>query len=314
MRKFFFDSTWNRLLERVWQRKVKKPVDYLYLKWGEKEFGRICVKECNVAGMNTLEISFVPSGRKKGETDIWGEREAEQWKNRLKRKLRFYNLESCVVNGDWSLLNAFGIENVGFKARKKELLIQGMFIFKQLCPRREKETREKLLIFLESEAWEPCELYNLLWIAKNYYEDIVLASENISVYKETLACLFEECGLVVTTINLKKAEMEIYDSVLFLVKKWQLWYTEKICYRRAYVVAEWDEPKVWLRRKVKGDMVTDVPVCFSGLCYECNGRKIPYQFATDIFYQNSAFYDEKGISFVAIYRLECYNNNNYAGC
>ena len=72
MSKFFFDSTWNRLLERVWKRKVKKPVDYLYLKWGEKEFGRICVKECNVAGMNTLEISFVPSGRKKGETDIWG--------------------------------------------------------------------------------------------------------------------------------------------------------------------------------------------------------------------------------------------------
>lgn len=314
MSKFFLNSAWNRLLERVWQRKVEKPVDYLYLKWGEKNFGRICIKERNVAGMNTLEISFVSSGRKKGETDIWREQEAERWKKRLKRKLRPYNLESCVVNGDWRLLNVFGMENVGFKARKKELLSQGMFIFKQLCPKREKGMRGKLLIFLESEAWETQEIYDLLWIAKNYYEDIILASENVSMYKEILACLFEECGLVVTTINLRRTGMEIYDSALFLVKKWQLWYSEKICYQRAYVVAEWEEPKVWFRRKVKGDMVTDVPVCFSGLCYECNGRKIPYQFATDIFYQNSAFYDKKGISFVAIYRLECYNNNNYAGC
>lgn len=292
-------------------RKVKKPVDYLYLKWGKMRAGRICIKERNIAGLNTLEICISPLKQIKGEISTWEKGRAQRWKKKmkrnLKRKLRSYDISSCAVNGDWNIRKAFCMGNTGFYARKNELLLQGRYIFEQVCAGWKKNVRRKLLIYLECEKWSVKEIHDLLWIAKNFYEDIILASENQAEYEDMLICLFEECGLVVTPINLKEAKTELYDSVLFLVKKWQSYYPDNIRYGRAYMVAEQEEMENWYRQKVQGSRVTDVPVCFGGLCYEYHNKKIPYQLAVDMHYQKTAFCHKNGISFIAIYRLECYN-------
>lgn len=292
----------------AWQAKVKKPVDYLYLKWSADKLKRIRVKEYNVAGIKVLEVQSAIPKAWLSEEGRFGAGKFERWKRRLKRALRSYEISSCAVNGDEHVLQALQIENIGFLARKNELFLYGTYIFEHLALRKMKGERERLLIYLESENWKSQEIKDLLWIAKDYYEDIVLAGKNVAAYEDIMTQLFEDCGLVVSTVDLKNAEMKAYDGVFFLVEKWNFSYMEKICFQRAYAVAEYEESGTVCRRVVKGKAVIGKQVCFSGLCYEWNGKKIPYPLAVDLYFQNPAFCDKKDISFVAIYRLECYNN------
>lgn len=293
-----------------WQAKVKKPVDYLYLKRNTDKLKRICVKAHHVAGIKVLEVCCAISKERQNEKSRCKTGKPGHWEKKLKRALRSYDVSSCAVNGDMDVLQALHIKNVGFLARKNELLLHGAYIFEHLASRKTPELREKLLVYLESENWKGQDVNDFLWIAKDFYEDIVLAGKNVSVYEDVVKQLFEDCGLVISVTDLENAQTKRYDGVLFLVEKWDFCYMKKICFRRAYVVAEYEDSSVFCRRMVRGKTEKDIPVCFSGLCYEWNGKKIPYQLVADLYYQNPVFCDKKGISFVAIYRLECYNNNN----
>ncbi|MDE6434038.1 MAG: hypothetical protein K2L07_07380 [Lachnospiraceae bacterium] len=287
---------------------MKKSVDYLYLKWSADKLKRIRVKEYNAAGIKVLEVQSAIPKAWQSEESRFKAGKFERWKRRLKRAIRSYEVSSCAVNGDERVLQALQIENIGFLARKNELFLNGTYIFEHLALRKMTGEREKLLIYLESENWKSQEIKDLLWIAKDYYEDIVLAGNNVAAYEDIMTQLFEDCGLVVSTVDLKNAEMKAYDGVFFLVEKWNFSYMKKICFQRAYAVAEYEESDNVCRRMVTGKAVTEKPVCFSGLCYEWNGKKISYPLAVDLYFQNPAFCDKKDISFVAIYRLECYNN------
>jgi len=284
---------------------VKKPVDYLYLKWNAGKLKRACVNEYQVAGIKVLEVCSVIPKEGRNEKSRCKAGRFEHWRRRLKRILTPYDLSSCVINGDAEVLQALQIKNVGFLARKNELLMHGAYIFEHLAFKKVPRQREKLLIYLESENWKNQEIYDLLWIAKDYYEDIVLAFRNLSGYEDIMAQIYEDCGLVVSVLDFKKAEAGMYDGVLFLIEKWNSRYAEKICFRRAYVTAEYEDSSSTIRKMVRA--VTEEPVCFSGLCYEWGSKKIPYPLAVDLFYQNPEFCNKKEISFVAIYRLECYN-------
>ncbi|MCM1181136.1 MAG: hypothetical protein NC347_12820 [Clostridium sp.] len=288
---------------------MKKPVDYLYLKSSPGKSKRICVKEYQVAGIKVLEVYSAVSNAWQDEKNRSGVRKFRRWKRKFNRVLSSYEVSSCAMNGDEQVMESLRIENPGFLARKNELFLYGTYIFEHLALRKMKGGREKLLIYLESENWKSQEIKDLLWMAKDYYEDIVLAGQNTSAYEDVLTRIFEDCGLVVSIVDFKHAKMQTYDGAFFLVEKWHDSYMEKICFRRAYVVAEHEESGA-VCRKVARETVTEQPVCFSGLCYERNGKKIPYPMAVDLYFQNPVFCDKKDISFVAIYRLECYNNNN----
>ena len=281
---------------------MKKPIDYLYLQFDAAAKMGICVKERNLAGIKILEVCIPEKEKVRWQSNQWEEKKIARWKKGLKRKLSSYELSSCAINGEAVILQVLGMENAGFLARKKEMLSQAVYIFKHLSSKQLPGMRKRLLFFLESGKWTFQELYDLLSIAKNYYEDIVFASENVLHYKNIVKSMFEECGLVISMEELKNARMGVYDSVIFFVKKWDFGCAENICFRRAYVIAEWEEGKVY-RRMVREEAVTEIPVFFAGLCYECNNKKIPYQAAVDLCYQNQRLCEEKNISFMAIYRL-----------
>lgn len=295
--------------KETWRAKVKKPVDYLYLKCSAGQSKRICVKEYQVAGIKALEVCSAVSDAWQDEHNRSGVRKFRRWKRKFNRVLSPYEVSSCAMNGDEQVMKALRIGNPGFLARKNELFLHGTYIFEHLALRTTEGGREKLLVYLESENWKSQEIKDLLWMAKDYYEDIVLAGKHTSAYEDVMIRIFEDCGLVVSIVDFQHANMQTYDGVLFLVEKWHGSYLEKICFRRAYVVSEYEENGSVCRKAARGT-VTEQPVCFSGLCYERDGKKIPYPMAVDLYFQNPVFCDKKDISFVAIYRLECYNNNN----
>lgn len=282
---------------------MKRPIDYLYLQFSAVVRKRICVKERILAGIRMIEVCIPEKEKMRWQNNRWKERQLMRWKKRLKRKLSSYELCPCAIGGEPTVLQVLGMENAGFLARKRELLSQAGSIFKQLSSKPLPGIRKKLLFFLESGKWTAQELYDMLSIAKNYYEDIFLACKNVLQYENTVKSMFEECGLVISVEEIKNARTGIYDSVIFLVEKWDFCCAEGICFRRAYIVAEWEEGS-FCRRMVREKAETEIPVFFSGLCYECNNKKIPYQIAVDLRYQNQSFCEKNDISPVAIYRLD----------
>lgn len=287
---------------------MKKPVDYLYLKCEPGKKRGISVKAGYAAGIRMLEVCISEKKLERIEKRMRS-RPFEKWKKDFVRALHSYDVSDCAINGDHIILQVIGAENVGFFARKEELLSQGRYILEQLR-QASAAGRKKLLIFLESGGWKLQELYALLLFAKDYYEDITLAVEEESIGDSLAASLFEECGIVITVSDLNNVVKEGYNSVIFLVAEWNPRYSRILSFQSAYVLAE--QEGGGLERRTGAGKAQGMSVCFSGLSYMCNGKKLPYQPVVDLYYQNRTFYDKIGISSVAICRLECYNKEEQA--
>lgn len=293
---------------RKWM-KMKQPVDYMFLRIEGSGRRRIQVERQNIAGIQVLMVA-IPIHKKELLKKRLSEKYLNKLKKRLYRKLRSYPLSACAVSGEEIFQRCLLDERTGFKARKTELLMRGDTILKYLRLKGEKNKRQRLLVYVESRNWKESELYEIIWMAMNDYEDVVISCEDFAGFADMAGKLFEESGLMVSFIDMQSVKMEHFDCVIFLVWEWGDRYREGMDFERAYVVAEQDNSLNKIRRmkrESKEGRRRDNRECYSGLCYECNKKKISYQMAVDLLYQKPDFCEKIGISSVAIYSLECYN-------
>ena len=284
--------------------KKKEQVDYIFFVYVSKGRKKITFQREEVAGIFVLKIQFyerkesIEKKRTKEELDL-----SDKIYKRIRRTIEKYQTQGCVLGADVYMANMLKMTELGFQARKQELLRQKEYIFERLRVER-KEGRSSMLLVLDSKKWDSKEILSLLLTAKDYYEELYVVPEesNLTEINRIVEFLYEEWGIVLHIQSQKIVEKILnYDFVVFLLEKWNKRITGMYGFQNAYVVM--DEEEEMTRNGVK-TLKTNGGNLYSGLFYEKQCIPIPYQRAVDIFYQNPALYSQFDVSCVDICRLE----------
>lgn len=270
----------------------KSEIDYIYFSECTTKKGvRLGIKQ--EAGIHVLQVKAgLPLKKRK-----------------IKRLLKKYQLNHSAFGADIKMAEQLELNEMLFQARKQELMRERERIFLQFKGKCERDKRHSMLIMLGSREWSHKDLLSILVTAKDYYEDISIAVKADYIGVEQLAeTMYEEWGVVLHLLQKEDSVPENIDFVLFLLEKWERSILEQYNYQNAYLVLEMEETRLKRRYAEKWGMprVSErkKKYLYSGLAYETEGKKLPYQMSVDIAYQNPLLYEEFSLSSVAIYRLE----------
>lgn len=167
-----------------------------------------------------------------------------------------------------------------------------------------------LLIVAGSRYWNKHELKAIIRNAKDYYEHFFVENKCGLLCLEDLAEeIYEEEGIVLTIITKKEEKMRKYHFVCFLLEEWDEEVVRSYYFFQGYAIVENEEN---LKRLKKCDVlkkIHDLPnnIVYSGLVYQGKNGILPYQMAVNLLCQNPIISEKIGLSFVAIYSVECYN-------
>lgn len=286
--------------------KEKEKVDYIYFSCVKKARRKVDFQREESAGIFVLKINYYKK-EKKGRNLITEESNLpDKICKKIRRIVRKYQADGCVLGADDYMGDKLKISELGFEARKHEMLQQKEYIFKKLKVEK-REGRRSVALILDSKNWDGQEILSLLLTMKDYYEELYVVSgqENLTELNRIAEFLYIEWGIVLH-IQLKESFEEIrgYDFILFLLKKWDNQIINKYKFRGAYIVMDVEE-KI-LRKRVITNKAED-GYLYAGLFYEKQHLPVSYQMAVDILYQNPVLYGKLAVSYVDICCLECYN-------
>ena len=271
-----------------------KQIDYIYIcqKWGK--WNRVTTLRETVAGISVLRLTVTEKKKRCRLSGASQELPERFWK-KLKKIIKQYQTEHCVVGADFNMAEKLQMEDVLFFARKQELLEHRREVFGK--KKQEITTdflRRSFLLVLDSERWSEQDILQLLLTAKDCYNDLNIVIKNNHINISKLATiLYDEWGIVLHVLPEKTAKKSQMDYVLFLLGKWES-NVYRYSVKRGYVVCE--NEKGLVRTRGRGELS-------SGFVYECDGVELPYQMAVDIFYQNPELYDNFAITFIDISSL-----------
>lgn len=283
-----------------------KQADYVYIERIVGNCNNIVVTE--YIDKDIRAVNIIQTKKEK-------HRQVEKDNKRLVKVLKKYCNEKTVIAGNKMVTQELEIPNQLFEMRKWELqnhVKEIMSCFKDETGMVQK--RRVFLMVLESKEWNLKEVTNLLWVAKDYYEDIYLLIENPTWNVERLVDFFyTECGVVVHLTTERFAKRMQTDFSLFLLKHWRP-QIKDYYFRKGYVVSEWEED---LKRKRKNKKITDEGnvylvnrELYSGFVYEYEKKPLSYE--DGVLFSNNQFLldkirqsrTENPISVVAIYGVE----------
>lgn len=280
--------------------KMKEKIDYIYFCYRKDKKNKVQLIRENMAQIQVLKVEVIVNGNR-AEKIKGNERARQRVINKIKKELKQYQLDNCVVGAQQAMARELQIEEQLFRARKKELLENRKKIMAWLHSKAavQQKGRMTFLFVLNSTEWTKKDLIAILLEVKNYYEDICILVKESGIYLEQVVkLLYEEWGVVLRVLSEEEALAENVDSALFLMDCWQD-YINRYSFQNGYVVLEDDSGL--LRRSVADGKHKKL---YSGLVYMCHGKQLPYQMAVNIFYQNLEFYRNFVITSVDIYSVE----------
>lgn len=274
----------------------KKKIDYIYFRKSVPKRRRVRFFEKQEAGISILEAEVM--------SDL-----KEKMLKRMKKGFKRYQLDHVVVGADGEMSEQLGIQDGLFQARKKELIEHQELIFRHMKTDAGINRRSSAMIVLESRKWKKKEILALLVTAKDYFEELSVFSEEDYIDTGQLAeSLYEEWGVVLHILKKGEEPEQKQDFILFLLEEWNKEIVVQYRFCNAYLVLEAECRRFGRDRIERLD--TEKEHCigkrrlYAGLVYEKEGKRLSYQMAVDIFYQNPVRYQDFNISIVAIYLIE----------
>lgn len=232
-------------------------------------------------------------------TDQLIERKSEEWIfHRMKKRLERYRMQDCVLWTEPELEALLDLGQAQFEARKQELLTHHRWLLEEIekCNLKKEQKRSSVLFVVSGSGWNYAQLRLLIGHAKDYYEDLYIAWEGRdNVYRRLQEAFYKQQGILLREITGEETE---FDLVFFLVEEWKRDFLS-YPFTCAYAVMEKEQNlcRQELSRPATGCVM-------SGLVYAYGQEILPYQLAVNIALQNPLFYEEIGVSSVAIYGLK----------
>lgn len=274
----------------------KQKIDYIYFIKKSSGGKKLRVQIKQELGIEVFQAEVMPISK-------------ERMIRKIKKKIKKYQFHHVVIDADNEMSEWLELDELLFQARKQELMQNRELIFRYFQNDRVSTMRCSMLLVLESEKWSHKDILSLLVTAKDYYEDIsIVFEEDYIGVEQIVETLYEEWGVVLHVLSKKEIPEQRQDFILFLSKELNRNIIRKYQFCNAYVVVEKEKNKV--RRGRAEKLVTEAmqrnraKLLYSGFVYEREGKRLPYQRAVNIAYQNPLFYQEINISIVAIYRIE----------
>lgn len=299
-------------------KKIKKA-NCIYI---ERKFGKrnqFEIEEEEIAGKYIVKIVQMVKQRTKIEKESKINKKAVKRNAREDEKLlkvvkRYADRETLIL-GNEKLIQHLNIPNIAFEMRKREMKYYINEIMRYFQPVKTGYLqRRRFLLVIDSLYWNYTEVQNVIWHAKNYYEDIyVCAQETMGKALSDFFC--EEYGIMIQVITKETAKNMEMNTVWLLLKRWEE-FDWDYSFENGYVVAEWEDSMKRKRHKIldvkecdkeeKG--TTMVKKLYSGFTYEIKKKHLPYEFAVMIameqICQSDGKMEENPISIVAIYSVE----------
>lgn len=277
-------------------KKCENP-NYIYFARKQGRWNKIDLEEKNVAGIKVMELMLCEKKKTKAES-------LEKTIKKIQRKMKKIDLQNCVIGATEEMAELLEMEDLLFQARKLEFLRYREVIFKKLKKEGNEGKRSSMLLMVNSSKWNTQDILTILVTAKDYYEDIMVVMKEEYFDAEQLQnVMYEDWGVVLHFIQEERKEA---DFGLILSAKGEENISDKYFVSVSYQIAEKESGKV-KRRKLLRLTVEKEPKdgsIYSGMVYEKQGIRIPYQMGVNIAAQNPALYDEFHISAVAIYEQE----------
>lgn len=275
-------------------KKEKKQIDYIFICQKSGRVSRIVPILEKIGRIS--ELRLLVTERKIGKRSVGDTGAiAEHLRNKLKKIVKRYQVEHCVVGADVVMAEKLQMAEVLFMARKRELLERGREIMME--PETEMTAipgKKSFLLVLDSEKWFQQDVLKLLLTAKDYYNDLnIVMKDNHINLSELTTFLYDEWGIVLHVLPENMAMKSRMDFTLFLLGEWEN-SAHRYSVKRGYVVCE--NEKGLVRTRGQGKLS-------AGFVYECDGFELPYQMAVNIFYQNPKLYDKFAITFIDIYSV-----------
>ena len=272
----------------------KKQVDYINICQKQGRWNRVTASPETIAGISVLNL-IVTEKRKKSRLSDHSQEISGWLLRKLKKLVKQYQTEHCVVGADFNMAEILQMEDVLFFARKQELLERRQIIMRREGKKIETSRRHSFLLVLDSDRWPQQEVLQLLLTAKDCYNDLNIVIKNNHINQtEVATLLYNEWGIVLHVLSEKMAMDNQMDYALFLLRKWER-NVYQYSIKQGYVVCE--NEKGLVRTRGQGGLS-------AGFAYECGGVELPYQMAVNIFYQNPELYDKFAITFIDISSLK----------
>ena len=230
------------------------------------------------------------------------------WK-KVKQIMKCYLSEGIVIGAQDDVAKALEIDDIIFDARKQELLSNVKWIMRQL---RQEVTEvsgytplkryKRLLLITDETCFNSVELTSFLLTAKDYYEELFLATTEVTdVHKFVANELYEQWGILLHFVDLM--QMVEVDTV-FLARNFGCNKEERM------ETAQLQEEQIKEIVRYK-NMYTLTPLTllsknvYMGILYEIKEKEVPYYFATNCTYQNQSLCQEFAWNSVAICHMKC---------
>ncbi len=289
--------------------------NYIYVERRYSDNDKLEVEQKEVSGRYVVKIYQNIKKTQKKFLNLNPKFRKKRDDRKLFKTLRKYANEESVLMADKNLTEYFDIPNVAFEMRKNEMKnhIDEILQFFQIISNGFLE-RRKFLLVVESDYWSYSEVQNVIWCAKNYYEDIyVIVKETIG--NQLKDFFYDEYGVMIHIIEKEDVKNVQVTTIWLLLKEWEdcVW---EYSFENGYVVAEWENSMRRQRKKmITLNQRKEISLkkmseksLYSGFSYEIRKMKIPYEIAVLIANEaeNRHRLKTEGnpISIVAIYSIE----------
>ena len=274
----------------------KQRIDYIYFVKSLSKRGKARFLMEQEAGITVLQVETASSLK-------------EKTIKKMRRGFKKYQIDHVVAGADREMSKALELEELLFRGRKQELLENRRLLFQNMKTMRNPNERSSVLFVLKSRKWSRKDILSLLITAKDYFEDLYIALEEDFIETDQLEkILYEEWGIVLHILENGDMPKEKQDFVLFLLEEWDMRMMMQYRFYNAYLVLENEGTE--FRRSYMEYLGTEKRTgekrerLYAGFVYEKGGKRLPYQMAVNIFYQNPILYQNFNISIVAIYGIE----------
>lgn len=283
-------------------KKLKQQIHYLYFV-ENKMSPKITLEFENFEGIYILKLGIPIVRERDLNGDIVSVGVEERIRKRVKQMIKHHVTMETVIGAEMDVGNVLDMGDVLFQARKCELLEQAGWIIPKLRQEinergSELKQRATLMLITKEGMMTRGELYSLLFIMKDYYEELWLGAPEFSeISKDVVKELYEQCGVLVHVA--KPDARQKMDTIVVVLDRWED-YGEN-----------WNNEMSKKEQLLCKNMYTTVPCCgvsgniYFGITYHLNGKEVPYELATNSLIQNRFLCKEFPWNSVAICHMKC---------
>lgn len=283
-------------------KKSKQQIHYLY--FAENNVTqKITLQFENFEGIYILKLGIPVVRERDLNGDVVSVEVEERTRKRVKQMIKHHVTEETVIGAEMDVGRALDMDDVLFQARKYELLEYASWIVSRLRQEinemgSDSKQRATLMLITKDGIMTRGELYSLLLIMKDYYEELWLGVPDLSESsKDVVKELYEKWGVIVHVVE-PDVRQKI-DTIIVILDQWE------DCGKIR---------NVQMRKKEQllcKNMYTTVPVfggtgsIYFGISYHLNGKEVPYELATNSLIQNHFLCKEFPWNSVAICHMKC---------